>query len=83
MQIGERRERRRWKKIKLAARLQHMRASKALRLDQNNLMPEEERAEKSVEPKQRSASGRVFTGNDCEYVKMSSVTANEGCLDGE
>ena len=57
MQIGERRERRRWKKIKLAARLQHMRESKALHLDQNNLMPEEKRAEKSVEPKQRSASG--------------------------
>ena len=83
MKIGERRERRRWRKIKIAARLEHMRASKALRLDQNNLMPEEERAEKSVEPKQRSVSGRVFTGNDCEFIKISCVTANEGCIDGE
>ena len=83
MQIGERRERRRWKKIKLAARLEHMRASKALRLDRNNLMPEEERAEKSVEPKQRSVTGRVFTGNSCEYIKLGSVTVNEDCTDGE
>ena len=84
MQIGEiSRERRRWKKIKLAARLKRIRAAHALRLDQNNLMPEEERAEKSVEPKQRSAPGRVFTGNECEYIRLCSVTANEDCPDGE
>ena len=76
MQIGERRERRRWRKIKLAAHLQHMKATKALRVDGKNLMPEDERAEKY-------ASGRVFTGNDCEYIKISCVIANDGCLDGE
>lgn len=64
----------RWKKIKLGAH--------ALSLDQNNRMPEEERVEKSVEPKQRSASGRVLTGNNCEYIKLCSVTANDGCTDG-
>ena len=44
---------------------------------------EVEIVEKSVEPKQRSVSGRVFTGNDCEFIKISCVTANEGCIDGE
>ena len=84
MKIGEMsRERRRWKKNKIAARMQRISAAHALRLDQQNLIPEEERAKKFVEPKQRSASGRVFTGNDCEYIRLSSVTANEGCLDGE
>ena len=39
--------------------------------------------EKSVEPEQRSATGRVLTGNDCEYIKLNSITANDGCTDGE
>jgi hypothetical protein len=44
---------------------------------------EVEFVEKSFEPKQRSATGRVFTGNCCEYIKLGSVTANEDCTDGE
>ena len=42
---------------------------------------EEEILEKS--DKQLSATGRVLTGNDCEYIKLCSVTANEDCNDGE
>ena len=44
---------------------------------------EVEIVEKSVEPKQRSVTGRVFTGNSCEYIKLGSVTVNEDCTDGE
>ena len=74
------REKRRRKKIKLQARI---RASNALRRDPKKIMPEEERIENSVEPKQRPASGRVFTGNDCEYIRLTSLSANDGCTDGE
>jgi hypothetical protein len=44
---------------------------------------EVEFVEKSVETKQRFATGRVITGNSCEYIKLGSVTANEDCTDGE
>ena len=44
---------------------------------------EVEIVEKSVEPEQRSATGRVYTGNDCEYIKLGSITANDGCTNGE
>jgi len=37
---------------------------------------------KSVELKQRTATGRVYKGNDCEYIKLGSVTVNDGCTDG-
>ena len=54
--------------------------------DTDNHVQEYEEVEimvKSVEPEQRSASGRVLTGNDCEYIKLGSITANDGCTDGE
>ena len=54
--------------------------------DTDNHVQEYEEVEivvKSVEPSQRSASGRVYTGNDCEYIKLGSITANDGCTDGE
>ena len=54
--------------------------------DTHNHVQEYEEVEimvKSVEPAQRSATGRVFTGNDCEYIKINSITANDGCTDGE
>ena len=38
---------------------------------------------KSVELKQRTATGRVYRGNDCEYIKLGSVTVNDGCTDGK
>ena len=38
---------------------------------------------KSVELKQRTATGRVYKGNDCEYIKLGSVTVNDGCTDGK
>merc|ERR1711892_1442032 len=31
---------------------------------------------------QRTATGRVLKGNDCEYIKLGSITANDGCTDG-
>ena len=34
-------------------------------------------------PKERKAAGRVYTGNDCEYITISSITANSGCSNGE
>merc|ERR1719320_953078 len=37
---------------------------------------------KSVELKQRTATGRVYKGNDCEYIKLGSVTVNDGWTDG-
>ena len=37
---------------------------------------------KSTQLKQRTATGRVYTGNDCEYIKLCSVTANSGCDNG-
>merc|ERR1712083_47827 len=43
---------------------------------------EVEIVKKSVELKQRSATGRVYRGNDCEYIKLGSVTVNDGCTDG-
>merc|ERR1719483_1538036 len=30
----------------------------------------------------RTASGRVYTGNDCEYIKIGSIIKNDGCTDG-
>ena len=39
--------------------------------------------EKSVEPKQRTVTGRVLTGNDCEFIKLCSLTVNDDCLDSE
>ena len=30
-------------------------------------------------PKERKAAGRVYTGNDCEYITISSITSNSGC----
>ena len=27
----------------------------------------------------RKIGGRIYTGNDCEYIKISSITANSGC----
>ena len=38
--------------------------------------------EKPVEPKQRSATGRVFIGNDCEYLRLISITWFDRCTDG-
>ena len=38
---------------------------------------------KSVELKHRTATGRVYRGNDCEYIKLGSVTVNDGCTDGK
>ena len=38
---------------------------------------------RSVDLKQRIATGRVYTGNDCEYIKLGSVTLNAGCTDGK
>ena len=38
---------------------------------------------RSVDLKQRTATGRVYTGNDCEYIKLGSVTVNDGCTDGK
>ena len=39
--------------------------------------------EKTHEPEQRSVSGRVIKGNDCEYIKLCSITSNDGCTDGK
>ena len=38
--------------------------------------------EKPVEPKQRSATGRVFIGNDCEYLRLNSITWFDRCTNG-
>ena len=38
---------------------------------------------RSVDLKQRTATGRVYRGNDCEYIKLGSVTLNDGCTDGK
>jgi len=38
---------------------------------------------RSVNLKQRTATGRVCTGNDSEYIKLGSVTLNDGCTDGK
>lgn len=50
----------------------------------NNMQeyPEEGLVERSVEPRQSSATGRVVIGKDCEYIKLNSITANDGCNDG-
>ena len=39
--------------------------------------------ENNYEPEKRTIEGRVYTGNDCEYIKLCSITANAGCTDGE
>ena len=44
---------------------------------------EVEIVEKSAETGQRTAMGRVYTGNDCEYIKLGSITDNDGCTDGK
>ena len=80
MQIGEiSKERKRWKKIKKVARMQRLSKIHALRMDQQNLVPVEERVEKSVEPR----PSKVFTGAQCEYIRLNSLLANEGCTNGE
>ena len=38
---------------------------------------------KSGKPNQRTAAGRILIGNDCEYIKLNSVAANDGCTNGE
>merc|ERR1711892_778901 len=38
--------------------------------------------ERSAASFQRTATGRVLKGNDCEYIKLGSITANDGCTDG-
>merc|ERR1719431_1132399 len=37
---------------------------------------------KSINLKQRTTSGRIYVGADCEYIKLGSVTLNDGCTDG-
>ena len=37
----------------------------------------------SIELKQRTATGRVYTGIDCEYIKLGSVTLKDSCTDGK
>jgi hypothetical protein len=44
---------------------------------------EEEIVEKAVKSRQRSATERVLTGHDCEYIKLNAVTSNDGCTDGD
>ena len=39
--------------------------------------------ENNFEPAQRSITGRLITGNTCEYIKLGSIIANDGCIDGE
>ena len=39
--------------------------------------------ENDSEPEQRTIQGRLFTGSTCEYIKLGSITANDGCTDGE
>merc|ERR1711892_770752 len=38
--------------------------------------------ERSAASFQRTATGRVLKGNDCEYIKLGSITDNDGCTDG-
>ena len=38
---------------------------------------------KSVDLKQRKASGIIFVGVDCEYIRLGSVILNDGCTDGK
>ena len=61
------------------------------KLGTSAVIPEEETFEeedeiyilvRSLHQYQRSASGRVIKGNDCEYIKLNSITANSGCTDG-
>merc|ERR1711892_189021 len=33
-------------------------------------------------PYLRTATGRVIKGSDCEYIKLGSITDNDGCTDG-
>ena len=39
--------------------------------------------ERSAVSFQRTATGRVLKGNDCEYIKLGSITDNDGCTDGK
>merc|ERR1719228_2751619 len=34
------------------------------------------------EPGHRSVTGRLIKGSDCEYITLGSITANEGCTNG-
>jgi len=38
--------------------------------------------ENNFEPALRSITGRLITGNTCEYIKLGSITANDGCTNG-
>merc|ERR1712106_509736 len=38
--------------------------------------------ERSAASFQRTATGRVLKGNDREYIKLGSITANDGCTNG-
>jgi len=31
---------------------------------------------------EKRALGRIYTGSACEYIKLSDITANSGCVDG-
>merc|ERR1711936_505404 len=32
--------------------------------------------------REKRALGRIYTGSACEYIKLSDITANSGCVDG-
>jgi len=34
------------------------------------------------EIREKRALGRIYTGSACEYIKLSDITANSGCVDG-
>ena len=50
--------------------------------DTNEIMDEVEMISGDVHKRRERMTGRVFKGGDCEYIKISGITANSGCASG-
>ena len=50
--------------------------------DTNEILDEVEMISGDVHKRRERMTGRVFQGGDCEYIKISGITANSGCDSG-
>ena len=50
--------------------------------DYQDIMDEVEIISGDLHKRRERVTGRVFKGGDCEYIKISGITANSGCDSG-
>ena len=50
--------------------------------DQEDILDELEMISSDGDKRMERMTGRVFQGGDCEYIKISAITANSGCESG-